>query len=150
MTPPLNAAVLEPLNTGALPAHWNRGIDKAAIDRAIARALDGVDRNLAHFGDAFPMPSSQGGVYQAMDNTEWTNGFWTGMLWLAYELTGAARYRDAALRHVASFHARQPVGKLDRMFVTPDIKVVESGVHHSPLARNASDHLPVWARIRIG
>ncbi|MFS2019968.1 glycoside hydrolase family 88 protein [Massilia sp. CT11-108] len=107
MTPPLNAAALEPLNTGALPAHWNRGIDKAAIDRAIARALDAVDRNLAHFGDAFPMPSSKGGVYEAMDNTEWTNGFWTGMLWLAYELTGAARYRDAGLRHVASFHARQ-------------------------------------------
>ena len=107
MTPPLNAAALEPLNTGALPAHWNRGVDKAAIDRAIARALETVDRNLAHFGDAFPMPSSQGGVYQAMGNTEWTNGFWTGMLWLAYELTGAARYRDCALRHVASFHARQ-------------------------------------------
>jgi len=49
-----------------------------------------------------------------------------------------------------SFHARQPVGRLDRMFVSPGIKVLESGVHHSLLARNASDHLPVWARIRIG
>jgi unsaturated chondroitin disaccharide hydrolase len=98
---------MEPLNTAALPAHWNTDVDKAAVDRAIARALESVDRNLLHFGDAFPMPSSQHGVYAAMDNTEWTNGFWTGMLWLAYELTGAARYRDAALRHVASFHARQ-------------------------------------------
>jgi unsaturated chondroitin disaccharide hydrolase len=107
MTSPLNPAAPEPLNTGALPPHWNGLADKAAIDRAIGRALDTVDRNLAHFADAFPMPSSQGGVYQAMDNTEWTNGFWTGMLWLAYELTGAARYRDAALSHVRSFHARQ-------------------------------------------
>jgi unsaturated chondroitin disaccharide hydrolase len=107
MSSPLNPAPIEPLNTGALPPHWNAGVDKAAIDRAIDRALDAVDRNLAHFGDAFPMPSSKNGVYAAMDNTEWTNGFWTGMLWLAYELTGAARYRDAALRHVASFHARQ-------------------------------------------
>lgn len=49
-----------------------------------------------------------------------------------------------------SFHARQPVGKLDRMFVSEGIKVLESGVHNSLLARNASDHLPVWARIRIG
>jgi unsaturated chondroitin disaccharide hydrolase len=107
MTPRLNAAALEPLDTAALPAHWHDGIDRAVIDRAIARALDGVDRNLAHFGAAFPMPSSRHGVYAAMDNTEWTNGFWTGMLWLAYELTGAARYRAAALRHVTSFHARQ-------------------------------------------
>ena len=95
------------MNTGALPAHWNACADKAALDRAVARALESVDRNLAHFGDAFPMPSSRHGVYAAMDNTEWTNGFWTGMLWLAYELTGAARYRDAGLRHVRSFHARQ-------------------------------------------
>jgi unsaturated chondroitin disaccharide hydrolase len=107
MPSPLNPATLEPLNTAALPAHWRGGIDRAAIDRAIGRALDTVDRNLAHFGDAFPRPSSTHGVYAAMDNTEWTNGFWTGMLWLAYELTGAARYRDAALRHVHSFHARQ-------------------------------------------
>jgi unsaturated chondroitin disaccharide hydrolase len=107
MSSPLNPAVLEPLNTAALPAHWRHGVDRAAIDRAIARALDTVDRNLAHFGDAFPRPSSTHGVYAAMDNTEWTNGFWTGMLWLAYELTGAARYRAAALRHVHSFHTRQ-------------------------------------------
>lgn len=107
MNPPLNAARLEPLNTGALPPHWNDGADQATLSRAIGRALDAVDRNLTWFGDAFPMPSSQGGVYKAMDNTEWTNGFWTGMLWLAYELSGAARYRDAALAHVRSFHARQ-------------------------------------------
>jgi endonuclease/exonuclease/phosphatase family metal-dependent hydrolase len=49
-----------------------------------------------------------------------------------------------------SFHARQPVGRLDRMFVSPGITVLESGVHHSLQARNASDHLPVWARIWIG
>jgi unsaturated chondroitin disaccharide hydrolase len=107
MSSSLNPAALEALNTAALPAHWRGGVDRTAIDRAIARALDTVDRNLAHFGDAFPRPSSTHGVYAAMDNTEWTNGFWTGMLWLAYELTGAVRYRDAALRHVHSFHTRQ-------------------------------------------
>jgi unsaturated chondroitin disaccharide hydrolase len=107
MSSPLNPAALEPLNTGALPAHWRAGVHRAAINRAIGRALDAVDRNLTHFGDAFPRPSSTHGVYAAMDNTEWTNGFWTGMLWLAYELTDAACYRDAALRHVHGFHARQ-------------------------------------------
>lgn len=49
-----------------------------------------------------------------------------------------------------TFHARQPVGRLDRMFVSPGIEILESGVHQSPLTRNASDHLPIWARIRIG
>jgi endonuclease/exonuclease/phosphatase family metal-dependent hydrolase len=48
-----------------------------------------------------------------------------------------------------SFHARRPVGRLDRMFVSEGIKVEDYGVHRSPLARVASDHLPVWARIRL-
>lgn len=48
-----------------------------------------------------------------------------------------------------SFHARRPIGRLDRMFVTPGVKVEESGVHASLTARSASDHLPVWARLAI-
>jgi endonuclease/exonuclease/phosphatase family metal-dependent hydrolase len=48
-----------------------------------------------------------------------------------------------------SFHARRPIGRLDRMFVSEGIIVEECGVHRSPLATIASDHLPVWARIRI-
>jgi endonuclease/exonuclease/phosphatase family metal-dependent hydrolase len=48
-----------------------------------------------------------------------------------------------------TFHARRPIGRLDRMFVSDGILVEASGVHQSPLARNASDHLPVWTRIRM-
>jgi hypothetical protein len=65
-----------------------------------------IDANLAVFTDAFPAPSSVGGVYPAMGNVEWTNGFWTGMLWLAYEVSGEARYRQAAERQVRSFKDR--------------------------------------------
>jgi endonuclease/exonuclease/phosphatase family metal-dependent hydrolase len=28
------------------------------------------------------------------------------------------------------------------------LEVVESGVHFSPTARRASDHLPIWARVK--
>jgi len=48
-----------------------------------------------------------------------------------------------------SFHARRPVGRLDRMFVSAGIAVEACGVHRSYLARTASDHLPVWAKISI-
>jgi endonuclease/exonuclease/phosphatase family metal-dependent hydrolase len=47
-----------------------------------------------------------------------------------------------------TFHARGPIGRLDRMFVSDGIVVEGYGVHRSLLARNASDHLPVWTRIR--
>ena len=53
------------------------------------------------------------------------------------------------LRLGPSFPARRAIGRLDRMFVTPGIEILESGVHCSVLARNASDHLPVWARIGL-
>ena len=43
-----------------------------------------------------------------------------------------------------SFHARRPVGRLDRI-MTRGFRVIDCGVHASALARRASDHLPIWA-----
>jgi endonuclease/exonuclease/phosphatase family metal-dependent hydrolase len=48
-----------------------------------------------------------------------------------------------------SFHSRRPVARLDRIIVSYDIAVDEAGTHVSPLTRMASDHLPLWANIRI-
>jgi endonuclease/exonuclease/phosphatase family metal-dependent hydrolase len=53
--------------------------------------------------------------------------------------------------HVApigpSFHARHPVASLDRIIVHRDLNIEAAGVHMSPAARRASDHLPIWARV---
>jgi endonuclease/exonuclease/phosphatase family metal-dependent hydrolase len=62
--------------------------------------------------------------------------------------------RDFGAHHApvplgASFHARRPVGRLDRMFVSDRISVEACGVHRTSLARTASDHLPVWVQIAI-
>lgn len=48
-----------------------------------------------------------------------------------------------------SFHASMPVVPLDRIIVTEDIDIAEAGVHRSALAREASDHLPIWARLSL-
>jgi len=47
-----------------------------------------------------------------------------------------------------SFHARRPVAQLDRIMVSDQLDVAEAGTHHSATARRASDHLPIWARLR--
>jgi endonuclease/exonuclease/phosphatase family metal-dependent hydrolase len=47
-----------------------------------------------------------------------------------------------------SFHVRRPVARLDRIMVTPGLGIEECGVHHSASARKASDHYPVWAKLR--
>lgn len=46
-----------------------------------------------------------------------------------------------------SFHSRRPVARLDRIIVSHDITVAAAGVHGTPLAKMASDHLPLWAEI---
>lgn len=60
--------------------------------------------------------------------------------------------RDFGAHHQAvdtgpSFHARMPVARLDRIFVSHELQASSAGVHSSPAARVASDHLPVWARL---
>ena len=47
-----------------------------------------------------------------------------------------------------SFHARRPVGRLDRIMASADLAIADCGVHHSPASRTASDHLPIWAMVR--
>jgi len=48
----------------------------------------------------------------------------------------------------ASFHARHPVAQLDRIIVHKDLCIEAAGVHMSASSRQASDHLPIWARVR--
>jgi endonuclease/exonuclease/phosphatase family metal-dependent hydrolase len=48
-----------------------------------------------------------------------------------------------------SFHASMPLFTLDRIIVTQDIVIGETGVHRTLLSREASDHLPIWARVTL-
>ncbi|MDG2481589.1 MAG: endonuclease/exonuclease/phosphatase family protein [Alphaproteobacteria bacterium] len=48
-----------------------------------------------------------------------------------------------------TFHTSAPVASLDRIFVSSEIAVSAAGVHRSPTAQRASDHLPVWADLEL-
>lgn len=48
-----------------------------------------------------------------------------------------------------SFHSRRPVGRLDRIMHCEGLMLAACGVHHTPLAATASDHLPVWAELHF-
>jgi unsaturated chondroitin disaccharide hydrolase len=95
----------EPLDR---PQRWTLAgsPDPALVNRSIQFVLSRIDQNLETFTEKFPAPSSIAGVYAPIDNVEWTNGFWTGLLWLAYELSGEPRYARAAQTQVASFQKR--------------------------------------------
>ena len=75
---------------------------KDALDLAIAH----IDENIKVFGENFPASSTEQNHYPVTKNVEWTTGFWTGMLWLAYEYTGDDKYRKLAEVNVKSFKER--------------------------------------------
>ncbi len=71
------------------------------------------------------------------------------------EWRGAAgALADFAARHRPvmtgpSFPARVPLARLDRIFASGRLEIEASGVHQSALSRVASDHLPLWVRLRL-
>lgn len=76
------------------------------LDEAIKNIIKKIDQNIDKFKDKYPAPASIDKKYPIVDNINWTNSFWTGMLWLAYEYTQDNKYRQLAERHIDSFKER--------------------------------------------
>jgi endonuclease/exonuclease/phosphatase family metal-dependent hydrolase len=87
---------------------------------------------IAHLAALPPLPTVVMG-----DTNEWSRG---GCL---RDFGGAFAFAETG----PSYHARAPVGRLDRIMVSPGLHVAQGGVHASATARHASDHLPVWAEL---
>ncbi len=60
-------------------------IDRAEIEAALDFALDQVMDNLGEFTTSFKRAFSTDNFYDATGNVNWTTGFWTGQVWLAWE-----------------------------------------------------------------
>lgn len=48
-----------------------------------------------------------------------------------------------------SYHSAYPLGPLDRIALGPGVQLDAAGVHAEGAARRASDHLPIWADLRL-
>jgi len=79
------------------------------------------------------------------DFNEWRLGADCGLMPLRRGLRAVKR--SAAT--VASFPAQYPVLPLDRIIGCRQSVLGQVGLHDSPLARRASDHLPIVARLRL-
>jgi unsaturated chondroitin disaccharide hydrolase len=58
---------------------------------------------MEYFGTKFPWSATKGLKYPIIENIEWTDGFWTGLLWLCYEYTGDEAFRVRAEQNIDSF-----------------------------------------------
>jgi endonuclease/exonuclease/phosphatase family metal-dependent hydrolase len=81
------------------------------------------------------------------DFNEWRLGAGCGLMPLR---RGLRAVRRSAVAAVPSFPAQFPVLPLDRIIGCNRATITEAGVHDSSLARRASDHLPLIARLRLG
>lgn len=75
---------------------------QSAIEQTVRTTTD----NIARFGDRFPIVSEGSASYRLENHTSWTEGFWTGILWLTYEYNRDPAVREAAAKSVDSFKRR--------------------------------------------
>lgn len=81
-------------------------LTRAEVKNAIDLVIKQIDVNMEYFKEKFPSSATKNNQYGIIENIEWTDGFWTGLLWLAYEYTGDEKYRELADKNVASFKNR--------------------------------------------
>ncbi|WP_284646144.1 glycoside hydrolase family 88 protein [Paenibacillus silviterrae] len=70
-------------------------MDRAYIDRMMKRMDEKVMRLLEQNGDAWLDHAGEDGIYQSRRPDWWTSGFWPGILWILYDVTGKERYKQA-------------------------------------------------------
>lgn len=83
-----------------------QNIDQAWLDNQIKKIIVKIERNMERFGDGFPSACATDGKYRIKGNDDWTNGFWTGMIALAYEYTGDAKFLHRVEANMESFQKR--------------------------------------------
>lgn len=87
--------------------YYGEELSREKLEYALECALDKIDYALPTFTDKFPSHSSKNNVYSAVENTSgWNTGFWTGILWHAYQLTGDERYLEVASGQIDSYYHR--------------------------------------------
>lgn len=58
--------------------------------------LKKLDSNMEYFKDKYPSACTTEGIYRIKGNDDWTNGFYIGMYFIAYEYTKDKKYFDYA------------------------------------------------------
>lgn len=78
-------------------------IQEDEIKKALDVATKLVQENAKTFYDCFPTSNSEKQFYKQTPNVEWTTGFWTGEIWLSYELTKDDFLKEVGEVQVNSF-----------------------------------------------
>ncbi|MFV0575895.1 MAG: glycoside hydrolase family 88 protein [Vibrio sp.] len=102
----INNITLEILDPRFLRQKEDLLIDQAWVKNAISDVISEIDNMLPRFSETFPAASSENGIYPEVKQVDWTEGFWTGLLWLAYEATADEKYKTIAESFLPQFEER--------------------------------------------
>ena len=81
-------------------------MEKEKLKQALEQAVKITEKNIPFFEGGFPAPASEANWYTKIENNDWTAGFYTGILWICYELTGKRVFLDTVQEHIKSFRYR--------------------------------------------
>ena len=117
-------------------------LTKEEVKAAIDLAMEQLHVNMEYFKEEFPTPATFDNIYPKMDNTEWTNGFWTGELWLGYEYTNEEAMKKLAQANDRSFldrvKRRIELDHHDLGFLYTPSCMAEYKLLHTPESKEAS------------
>lgn len=84
-----------------------RKMTGAVLEQAMRDALKKIDQLHEDMQGDFPDAFSVNGKYGRMKNVDgWESGFWCGMQWLAYEVTGDVKYKEWVESLLETFNVR--------------------------------------------
>lgn len=78
-------------------------ITSGEVETALQFSTEQILRNLPEFTHRFQKAYSEDNFYKPIENNDWTTGFWTGEIWLAYEFSGDERLKRSAEIQMESF-----------------------------------------------
>lgn len=74
---------------------------------AIYYSINQTKAAMESLEDDFKIDNSESNFYtKVQDKNSWTEGFYTGEIWMAYEMTGNPVFKELALNHVNKFKER--------------------------------------------
>lgn len=73
-------------------------LDHAYKADVLKRLEAKVDQMITQIGDKVPHFAGKDGIYDDIGSDWWTTGFWPGILWVMYDMTGKEHYKQAAWR----------------------------------------------------
>ncbi len=81
-------------------------ITQVELSCAIKQAIGQAKKAVETLGQKFKSAQSENNIYPTSENVDWTEGFYTGELWIAYELSEDELFRETAMSQIASYRER--------------------------------------------